>query len=597
MERQKKYENTRLIYSTDAEGIKNLADHIREGEVVAFPTETVYGLGANAFDSVAVKKIFEAKGRPGDNPLICHIYDKSQIKDLVSEVTPLAQTLIDNFMPGPITVIMKKSDRVPAEVTAGLDTVGVRMPSNPVAAEFLKHCDCPVAAPSANLSGSPSPTKAEHVLSDMDGYIYGVLDGGMSTFGLESTVVDATGTKPVILRPGAVTKEAIDKVTSNNSEEETLKEGQTPKAPGMKYRHYAPKASVEIIGLPKTAQIINDQIESISLDDEPEEIDFKKMDDDSKQALVDIAAPFIWRAQELLKASPLMRIGVFAGHEVRSIFEKMGDRIMLSHIEFFDYGKACDVSLASHYLFEGLRMLDIQDVSVILAQGFEGEGLSVAYMNRLGKAAGKQGEVTSSMPDQKKATRQKLPLDFFRDTYTASVLFVCDDNVTMSPACESLFRTMLDNESPYRLEKTPDIGCEIYCESAGLKAYEGDKKDETMDKALKELTGKSIMGYKTMRAEPSVYDANDLILTMRDEETFSILNTFPELEGKVFSLSSYAASKGLVFKSESGKAVSVSIPNPKGENYETYKHTVNALKAWLEILFPYIVKDLGAQRC
>lgn len=597
MERQKKYDETKFVYSTNNEGIKELASHIKSGEVVAFPTETVYGLGANAFDSEAVKKIFEAKGRPGDNPLICHIYDKSQIKDLVSEVTPLAQKLIDCFMPGPITVIMKKSERVPDEVTAGLDTVGVRMPSNLVAAEFLKYCECPVAAPSANLSGSPSPTKAEHVLADMDGYIYGILDGGMSTFGLESTVVDCTGEMPVILRPGAVTKEAIDKVTCELSKEEVLKEGETPKAPGMKYRHYAPKASVEIINLPKTTEIINDQIENIDINEETEELDFKKMDDDSKQAIVDIAAPFIWRAQELLKASPLIRIGIFAGHEVRSIFEKMGDKIMLSHIEFFDYGKGADVSLASHYLFEGMRMLDIQDVSVILAQGFEGEGLSAAYMNRLGKAAGKTGEVTDSMPQQAKALRQKLPLDFFRDTYTASVLFVCDDNVTMSPACESLFRTILDNESPYRMERTPDIGCEIYCESAGLKAYEGDKKDETMDKALKELTGKSILGYKTLRAEPSVYDANDLILTMRDEQTFNILSTFPELEGKVFSLSSYAASKGLVFKSESGKTVSVSIPNPKGENFETYKHTVSALKAWLEILFPYIVKDLGAQRC
>ncbi|MBQ4271907.1 MAG: threonylcarbamoyl-AMP synthase, partial [Clostridiales bacterium] len=158
--------NTLFIKGNDDENIKAAAKAVRDGEVVSFPTETVYGLGADALNAGAVKKIFEAKGRPGDNPLIVHIYDKSQIADLASEVTPLAEKLMDAFMPGPITVIVKKSAAVPDEVTAGLDTVGIRMPKNEVCRKFLSYCGCPVAAPSANLSGSPSPTSALHVLND-----------------------------------------------------------------------------------------------------------------------------------------------------------------------------------------------------------------------------------------------------------------------------------------------------------------------------------------------------------------------------------------------------------------------------------------------
>jgi len=212
MERAKIYKKTLLIDSSDSKALKDAAEHLRNGEVIGFPTETVYGLGCDARNGEAVKKVFEAKGRPADNPLICHIGDKDQIKDIVSDITPLAQKLIDAFMPGPITIVMKKADSISDQTTAGLDTVGVRMPSNPVANKFLKACGIPVAAPSANLSGRPSPTSSRSVLEDMDGYIYAIIDGGDSEYGLESTVVDCTGTEPVILRPGAVTKADIDTV-------------------------------------------------------------------------------------------------------------------------------------------------------------------------------------------------------------------------------------------------------------------------------------------------------------------------------------------------------------------------------------------------
>ena len=595
MERRKKFDKTLFIDISDTEAVKDAAEKIRSGEVVAFPTETVYGLGANAFDPEAVGKIFEAKGRPGDNPLICHIWNKDQIASLTSEVTPAARKLIDAFMPGPITVIMRKSDKVPSNVTAGLDTVGVRMPSSPAAAKFLKLCDTPVAAPSANLSGSPSPTRAIHVMDDMDGYIYAVIDGGDSDIGLESTVVDCTGETPVILRPGAVTADAILKATGYECTSGKLAEGETPKAPGMKYRHYAPNANVEIINLPDHTEICGDEPDGEDHYEIPE-IDLEALSDEEKQKVFDIAAPFIFRVKNILAESPVMRIGLFCGAETEAAFKKLNDKIMLSHLEFFTYGKSADVSAASHFLFEGLRNLDIQDVGTILCQGFAGQGVSKAYMNRLGKAALKTGEITPGMPGDRRRLRTGLPLDYFDETYTLSVLFVCDDNKCLSPACETFLRDLIRKEAPYVMANDPKVGVELYAESCGITAMAGLEPDPGMVDAVKEVSGKDMSANKTLRADMSVFDANDLILTIRDEQAYDILNKFPELDGKVFSLSSYIASKGLVVKSSDGRTVSLSIPNPRGQNRATYIHTAKALKAWIELLFPYVLKDLGVKR-
>ena len=338
MERTKKYDRTKLVRSSDAEGIKDLASHLKGGEVVGFPTETVYGLGADATNADAVKKIFEAKGRPSDNPLICHIASKDQIKDLVAEITPVAQKLIDSFMPGPVTVIMKKSSIIPDEVTAGLDTVGVRMPSNPVANKFLKACGVPVAAPSANLSGRPSPTGARSVLEDMDGYIYAVIDGGDSKFGLESTVVDCTGTTPVILRPGAVTKADIDSVLKEGEAvmSGSLADKETPKAPGMKYRHYAPYAQVEIMKMPEGTKIEGD--DAIGSDGKIGKTDFsiedlKKLSDDEAKELVNIVSPFILRSREILSSNPFARIGLYCGSEIKAMYDKMNDKLDAADLE------------------------------------------------------------------------------------------------------------------------------------------------------------------------------------------------------------------------------------------------------------------------
>ena len=584
MERRKIY-NTRFVTAKDAEGLSLCAEAVREGKVVGFPTETVYGLGANALNRDAVNSIFEAKGRPGDNPLIVHIWDKSQIEDLVSEITPCAEALIDAFMPGPITVIMRKSAKIPDEVTAGLDTVGIRMPSHKLCNEFLKLCGCPVAAPSANLSGSPSPTTALHVMNDMDGYVFGVIDGGECNVGLESTVVDATGEVPVILRPGAVTSAMIDEALKTHTEYAgALSKGQVPASPGMKYRHYAPGCSVEIITLPENAVSIDPHQEGLN--------------DDQKQILFDMASPFILKAQDVLKGNPAARIGIFAGSEVKALAEMAGDDILLSHLEFYSYGDTCDIEAASHCLFDGLRLLDRQEVDLILAAGFKGEGLEVAYMNRLSKAAGRMGDdVPSKAYEALEEGSSEVSLDYFENVFTASVLFISDDDRNLGAVCEGVFTDLVRRKGPFCSSEDVKIGAELYAESAGLYAEEGRSPDEFTCEAFTKIVGGTVAHHMSKHAEVSLYDSNDLILTISDTQAFDILNAYPDLDGRVFSLSSYMASKGLVIRGEDGRVASVSVNDPSGEeDIGVYLHTVSALKAWIEILFPYIIKDLGTRR-
>lgn len=231
--------------------LKRAGEIIRAGGLVAFPTETVYGLGADALNGAAVKKIFEAKGRPSDNPLIVHIADKNQIPLLAREISAAAKKLIDAFMPGPFTIILKKQGNIPDEVTAGLDTVGIRFPSEKTAAEFIAAAKTPIAAPSANISGRPSPTRAEDVIFDMDGRIDAVINGGACGVGVESTIVDASGPVPVLLRPGGISLEELQSVVPETIADknimQTVSENEKPRCPGMKYRHYAPKAHVVVV--------------------------------------------------------------------------------------------------------------------------------------------------------------------------------------------------------------------------------------------------------------------------------------------------------------------------------------------------------------
>lgn len=594
MERVKKYD-TKLIKPSDDKALMEAAEALRNGEVVAFPTETVYGLGGNASMGEAVNKIFEAKGRPADNPLIVHIFDKSQVDELALEVTPLARKLMDAFMPGPVTVIVKRNkEAVADEVTCGLDTVGIRMPSDKTCRKFLEYCRCPVAAPSANLSGSPSPTNARHVMNDMDGYVYGVIDGGESVVGLESTVIDATGEKPLILRPGAITLDMVmNAIEGEASYADVLVDGEAPKSPGMKYRHYAPNSEVIIIPLSDKVEVNETFV--IPEPTEEEEDPLKLLDKETKLKMFDIAAPYVAKCREILTSNPIARIGIFAGDEVKLLFERIDDKVILSHVHFYPYGDACSPDKASHGLFDGLRHLDLQGVNYILAAGFPEEGIGRAYMNRLSKAALKKGDSNDEMNEAKELSRKCISIDDLPNVFTASVLFVCDDNKNLSAACEAIFRDILEKNEPFCLCSDTKTGAEIYAESAGLYAVDDEEADKKMIDAVAEITGRNLKAHRTQRVNPAIYDGNDLIIAMHDEQACEIVASFPEIKNRVFSISSYAASKGLVIKNEQGNVVSVSIPNPKGENKATYLHTVKALKAWLEILFPFILKDIGAE--
>lgn len=232
------------------------AAYIRSGELVAFPTETVYGLGADALSADAVQKIFKAKGRPADNPLIVHVAERDQIRDVAADVPAFAEALLDQFAPGPLTLILPRHPDVPSVVTAGLDTVGVRLPAHPVAQAFLQACDTPIAAPSANRSGRPSPTTWTAVEEDLGGRIACILKGGQTEAGVESTVLDCTVSPPVVLRPGAVSVEALRAVVGPvrvSGEEAGDAADEAPRSPGTRHRHYAPTAAVQLVDDPGEA--------------------------------------------------------------------------------------------------------------------------------------------------------------------------------------------------------------------------------------------------------------------------------------------------------------------------------------------------------
>ena len=279
---------TQIIDMTDKQdfdALKKAADALAEGALVAIPTETVYGLGANAFIPESVREIFSVKGRPQDNPLIVHIDNLDMLSSVCEEVPDKALSVMEKFWPGPLTIIMKKHPSLPNEVTAGLDTVAVRMPSHKIARLFISLAGVPVVAPSANTSGRPSPTKCEHVSEDFNGKIPYIIDGGACDIGLESTVLDLTGERALILRPGAVSLEQLREVLSDvEYDKGIIKDGVAPKSPGMKYKHYAPKAAMFIVEGENSSQKIEElilehknkgaKIGVIAMTDKPYDADF-----------------------------------------------------------------------------------------------------------------------------------------------------------------------------------------------------------------------------------------------------------------------------------------------------------------------------------
>lgn len=331
----------------DTDVMEQAGKLIAEGELVAFPTETVYGLGGDALDPDASRKIYAAKGRPSDNPLIVHIADFDDMKRVAREVPEQAKKLADAFWPGPLTMIVWKSDAVPEATTGGMQTVAVRMPNHPVALELIRRSGCLIAAPSANTSGRPSPTEAQHVAEDLSGKIAMILDGGPVGIGIESTIIDLTEEKPMILRPGYITPEMLSEVLQ---EEVVIDPGiiaaddtRKPKAPGMKYKHYAPKAEMIIV--------------------------------DGAQDAV------IHKINELTAAKRAegKKVAVIATDETK---DRYNAQVILS------MGKRADEDAIAQHLYKILRECDELDVGEIYSECFQTPRIGQAIMNRLLKAAG-----------------------------------------------------------------------------------------------------------------------------------------------------------------------------------------------------------------
>ncbi|MDO5714110.1 MAG: L-threonylcarbamoyladenylate synthase [Tissierellia bacterium] len=329
----------------DTDKIKKAANALQEGKLVVFPTETVYGLGADGRYQETVDKIFKAKGRPGDNPLILHVGREEQVEELVLEIPQAAKDCMIMFWPGPLTIIFNKNPDVPENVTAGLDTVAIRMPSHPIAEAILKEANIPVAAPSANVSGRPSPTKVDHVKEDLMGKVDMIVDGGITDVGIESTVLDVTVDPPMVLRPGSVTVEELKVLLGDVRMDEGLIQAHSkklPKSPGQKYKHYAPKAECVLFGgnLSNVAKEVNRRI----------------------------------------KENPHKKIGVMATTETIEMYQ--GADLLLN------MGSRTDLREVAHNIFDQLRYCDEEGMDYIYIEGFELTGMGAGIMNRLLKACG-----------------------------------------------------------------------------------------------------------------------------------------------------------------------------------------------------------------
>lgn len=344
--------NTKIVKieeeNIDWQAIEEAGQIIRAGGLVAFPTETVYGLGGDGLNAASSGRIYAAKGRPCDNPLIVHIAEMEALPQIVREIPAAAERLAKCFWPGPLTLIFEKADCVPYATTGGLETVAVRMPSNKIARALIKASGGYIAAPSANLSGKPSPTEAKYVIEDMDGRIDMIIDGGAADIGLESTIIDLTGEKPMILRPGYITEEMLAGIIGSVEVDKTIIDGnstQAPKAPGMKYRHYAPKGSLTIVeGQAQTvAEYINAQLKDC--------------------------------------VENGRKTGVIATDETKKNYH--ADCVK-------SVGKRRDEEAIARHLFRILREFDDEGVQVIYAESFDNRGVGCAIMNRLLKAAGHQ---------------------------------------------------------------------------------------------------------------------------------------------------------------------------------------------------------------
>lgn len=526
---------------------------LREGGLVAFPTETVYGLGANALDPLAVSKIFNAKGRPQDNPLIVHVSRPESVALLAREISPTAQKLMETFWPGPLTLLFPKSDLVPPVVTAGLSTVAIRMPDHPVAHLLIDLAGVPVAAPSANISGSPSPTTFEETHADLDGKVDYIIDGGHTGIGVESTVLDISGPIPVVLRPGGLSVEELQAVLGEvkvagkmagsepaggagasshrpaNPEAGGMSGGErggepgseefigTPPSPGMKYRHYAPKAPVFLAkGDPE------EQSRSIRL----------------------------FALKSLISGK---RIAVLASSENARRYSSLAGSYPGS-FHVLELGPRSDLAPVAARLFSSLRYADSLGADIILAESFPEGGLGLAIQNRLQRASGGK-----AVPGPRDAA--------------LNVLMVCSGNTCRSPMAEALMRGLW--------ERSGDGLPRLQVWSRGTSALPGFPASH---EAVESMAARGLDLSKHMSAPVSEADleAADLVLTMTGAHRNALVGRYPAYAAKVRTLAD--VSEG---------AVRGDVEDPFGQDQSQYDRAAETIERGLSALIARLEDLLG----
>lgn len=476
--------------------IEDAGEVLKTGGLVAFPTETVYGLGANALNEEAAKKTYEAKGRPSDNPLIVHIAEAEALGAIAIDVSDKARQVMKNFWPGPLTLIFNKSNLVPLGTTGGLSTVAVRMPENEIARRVILAGGGYISAPSANASGRPSPTTANHVAEDLSGKIDMILDGGSVNIGVESTILDMTVEPPMILRPGAITKEMLEQVIGEVAVDETLLKAdstEAPKAPGMKYRHYAPNAELAIV----TGEV-EDVVKAI-------------------------------RQLTYARIKQGFKVGIIATNETmqqytNGIVKSVGTR---EH----------ETSIAKN-LYRVLREFDEEQVDIIYSEEFPSEGMGVATMNRLLKAAGYQMIEAADIAKEQK----------FR-----KILFISNGDNSRGPMAAELLRNQ-------------NLKQEYIIESRGLVVLFPEPANQKAEAIMKSQQ-MTLQGHEATLFTEEDLDDETLVLTVEESQKWKIVSEYEKVK-HVYTLSEYVEDDRQVLSAHGQPLVGY------GENFELLKELI-----------------------